>query len=513
MTFRYIRMDTLDTKQQIFLTAIFSALTTFTVFMLQGRVGLILSDEGFLWYGAQRVLLGEIPIRDFMAYDLGRYYWTAAIMSIISNNGIIAVKIAVYIFAAIGLFIGMMIIARSKQGDLINVAVACALIMLWCIFQHKSFDITTSIVLVAILTFLIQKPTANRFFLTGIVVGFSAIIGRNHGVYGVVVCIGIFTYIAICEQMGPIILSMILWWAAGVVIGYLPMLVALALVPGLADAFWKSILFLFECKCTNIGIPIPWPWIKPTSLYSVVFGLFFIVPPLYGVIFILNSFRKRYQGKSVLPLALASAFLSLPYAHYTLSRADIQHLSFGIYPFIIGVLSISSTMTNKARIAVVALLIGASMVVAWPRQPGVMASREKWQIASVGQDQLRVNPRTARELALFDSLVAKYSPTSGTFLTVPRFPGAYAVFQRKAPIWEIYPLFPRDTVFQEEEIQRIEAANPAFAVVSDHRLSGREELRFTNSHRVIANYIRENFDAVVESGADANLVYKKRETR
>ena len=71
-------------------------------FWLTWRYGFDLSDEGYYWYGAQRVIQGEVPMRDFMSYDIGRYYWAAFWMNIVGDDGIFGARLSAAIYQALG---------------------------------------------------------------------------------------------------------------------------------------------------------------------------------------------------------------------------------------------------------------------------------------------------------------------------------------------------------------------------------------------------------------------------
>ena len=99
-------------------------------------------------------LLGEVPIRDFMAYDLGRYYWSAAIMGLMGDNGIMALRLTTSIFAGLGIFLALVLIARSsREDDILVMLPAAGILILWMFQPHRIFDITTSIALVGALAY------------------------------------------------------------------------------------------------------------------------------------------------------------------------------------------------------------------------------------------------------------------------------------------------------------------------------------------------------------------------
>jgi hypothetical protein len=226
------------------------------------------------------------------------------------------------------------------------------------------------------------------------------------------------------------------------------------------------------------------------------------------------AIQARARNMELPPLVVASVVMTLPYAHHAFSRAGIGHLAQGIFPVLIGVFALLAGTTTKVRISGGTLLFVASVLVMLPMHPGWQSHRSgNWVTTEVAGTGLEVDPGTAKNLGILRNLVDTYAPEGRTFIVAPLWPAAYAVFERKAPMWGFFPLLPRGAAFQEAEIQRIRDANPGFALVLDHALDGRDELRFRNSYPLIDQYIRENFEPVNDLSAGGELrIYRSKRT-
>jgi len=499
---------------------IFSFLVVAMLFAWQGNKEFSLWDEGYLWYGAQRVMLGEVPIRDFMAYDPGRYYWAAAIMSVLGSNGIMALRGAIAVFQAMGLFVGLWLIARQAKGrDLPYLLLATITFVMWMYPRHKLFDISLSIFLIYILSFLIENPTGRRYFLTGVVVGSVAVFGRNHGVYGALGSIISIVWLNRGRKAGPGLCKGLLLWASGVALGFMPILLMALLMPGFASAFWESIRFIFEIKATNLPLPVPWPWHTHMASASmgeairhVLIGLFFMAILAFSALSICWMFwQGKYQEKPVPAEMAAASFLSLPYAQYAFSRADVNHLAQGIFPFLIGCLVFASLRSPKVKWPFAASLAAASLWVMFVLQPEWLCRNGQQCVhVEISGNNLEVSRETASDITLLRRLANEYASNGQSFITAPFWPGAYALLDRKAPMWEIYPIFPRPPSFQQAELKRIKASRPAFAVILNWPLDGHDSLRFQNTHPLIYQYIHSNFERIPDPAYPSYEIFKSR---
>ncbi len=246
-------------------TFVFSAGCVLLLFAWQGWTGFSLWDEGFLWYGAQRVVAGEIPLRDFMSYDPGRYYWCAAFMRLLGGTGILQLRVALAAFQVLALIVALLLLVRDRDAQKKSeTAIWCSIVavtlLAWMFPRHKLIDVGLSIFLIGVLSYLLDRPKPRGYFLAGLAVGLTAVFGRNHGVYGALGSAVAILWLACKSNPRPGPFRAIALWGPGVGVGFSPILITALAAPGFAQAFWQSIRFLVERQATNIALPTPWPW-------------------------------------------------------------------------------------------------------------------------------------------------------------------------------------------------------------------------------------------------------------
>jgi hypothetical protein len=499
--------------------AVLSTIVIFALFMWEGSKGFYLTDEGYLWYGAQRALLGEVPIRDFMSYDPGRYYWAAGFMSLWGDNGVLTLRAAVAVFQALGLFVGLyLIVGSSPRHRLLYALLSAVTLAGWMFPYHKMFDISVSIFLIGALSFLARSPTRMGHFCVGVCVGLAAVFGCNHGVYGAVASLAVMALLSIKRTTDPGFVTGVVLWAAGVIVGFAPTLFMALLVPGFAEAYWERLFFGFDNKFTNLTVPVPWPWLVDfaalsfgKALREVLIGLCFVAIIVFGVFSSIWAIRQKLQNKHVPPVLVAAAFLALPYAHHAFARAHAWHLAQGIFPLVIGCLVFLAAKPAIVKWPLSVALCVASVWVTHVYHPGWQCRAGKdCEKVEVSGDLLDMPSSMASDVRLLKDLVAKYASDGRSYVVTPFWPGAYALLEGKSPMWEIYALRPRTTDFQLREIERIRRADPAFVLVIDTPLDGRDDLRFRNTHSEVYNFMEEEFQRVDgETNQPDYLLFKK----
>jgi hypothetical protein len=483
------------------LTLGFAVVIAVGLFLWQGRFGFSLWwDEGHLWYGAQRVLAGDVPILDFRSYDPGRYYWSAAWMALWKNDGILALRLSVALFLIPGLWAGFSLIPRSKtRGCSLYFILSALLLSVWLYPRHKLFDISVCLMLTASLAAVISKPSFFRFFLYGLTTGLASFFGRNHGLYGAAAGVLGAGYLALTSSVHQQWLRRIACWVGGLVIGALPFWFLFVFVPGFWESYWESLLFSGN---TILSVPVRWPWLVDfgtvsgwVAIRQIFIGLFFLLLMAGGVIGSTSLLYFGYKKRAVPPALAACVLLLLPYAHHAFSRADISHLAQGIFPLLLCILIGSARLPAKIKWLCLISIFTVSLMVMLPFHPGWQRrNNSAWIERNIGGDILRVPPSVAADVDMLEGLIQTYAPEDRSFIAVPYWPGAYALTRRKAPLYDVYPLFERSEEFQRREIERISQSRPGFALVVDFPLDGMESRRFRNTNPLIEQYIRENFE-------------------
>jgi len=465
--------------------------------------GGFLGDEGYLWYGVRRLLAGEVPVRDFMSYELGRYYLAALPMWATAQDGILALRAVLGAVAALGVGLALHALWRAHPPALATLVLQGIIFAAWMAPRHKVWDDTVSIGLVLIVQAFLDRPVPRRGFVLGVVVGGAAVIGQNHGIYGLTASALAWL---LCWRMGQRPdTATAMAWAGGIVAGYAPVWLAWCLVPGYAAAAWDAIHYLLvEYKGVNLPLPLPWPWkaqVIGGGLQAWTFSAWFVALQLALAWGVVTLARRGREWMAAHTLACAALIVALPYANVVFSRADTAHLAQAIAPLLMLVFALSAASRSTRRVSgVVACVVAlGSLPLVLPLHPGWIGRHVAVAKVQVGMDWVKL-PGFDRQM-LSAGLQA---PGPGGVLALPYYPGLSAALDERSPTWEIYPIFPRSQEFEQRELSRLEATPPRLVLVASAPIDGRPDLAYERTHPLIDAWIKARYISV-QSPAPAGI--------
>jgi hypothetical protein len=468
-------------------------------FAVQGRQGIGLTDEGFLWYGAQQTAHGKVPLRDFQSYDPGRYYWSAAGMRLF-GEGVVALRFSETIFQILGLWAGLLAASRVAQNWALLLAIG-VMLTLWMFPSHKLFDSALLLCGIWIAVRLIEEPSPIRIFTAGFFVGLCVFFGRNHALYNLLAQASLLLFLHF-KLRPPLPIWHLGMWPAGIVLGLVPTIIMFVCVPGFFASYIESIRLILR-HGNNLAIPVPWPWrVLPNSQEGVtqfLLGILLVALPLGYLAAITASLFMRSQTIEDHALFIACAFVGVFYLHHAFSRADFSHLAQAIQPFLLGALALLSLLGARRFYywAVIAVLIAAALFTIGRLMPIYqrITSATPWVAFDAG-GKIFVPVTTNRLFTCLRKFAAEnIAPREGV-LIAPYMPTLYPILSRESPAWELGFFVPATVDRQETMIQELIAKNVNWAILSNAPLGRREDRRFSATHKLVWQYLMENFEPV-----------------
>ena len=489
---------------------LYSALLALGTFALDGRYDLTVSDEGYLRYGVRAILhAGQVPMRDFQSYDPGRYYWVAG-WSLLLGDGLVSTRLACTFFQILG--VGAALCALRRAGvrsgllGVIGLVVTC-----WMIQRFKLFEQCISLLALYPAVALIQQPTHRHAWWAGVFVGLAACMGRNHGLYNAVAFGGLPLLLAwkyrqrdLLKLWGPL--------AGGTVVGYLPMLLMLAFVPGFADAFLDPFRVILRARSLQLNLAIPWPWHIERAAFRN--GFIFCCMQAYGWSFLLlpvglaavAATLSRMPGRSWREHAglVAAGVIGLSYLHYAFSRADIYHLAHSLPVVLVALLLLPNAwrwpeLCSRRKLVATLLTVGVGMLTVlatFPYNPitnRLTARGEARAEMRLGEQTLNLDAASASFIFGLQTFARTALSPEESILILPNAPMLYEAVGRLSPVHEIYFLWPPTPTEAQKQIEQLERQRVNWALLGTEDVDNDRERGLRGTHPLLMQYLREHF--------------------
>jgi hypothetical protein len=467
-----------------------------------GRQHMNLADEGYLWYGVQRTLAGEVPLRDFQAYDPGRYHWCALWASFF-GDGIVGVRAAVALYSALGLAAGLAVLARAVRHPAV-IVLGGLLLGLWLFPRHKLFEPATALIVAWATVRLLEVPTPRRHFATGLVVGLSGYVGRNHALYGALAS-GVALALDHWKDPRSGRPKRLGCWVGGVALGCTPLAAMMLLVPGFARSYRDSVLLILR-QGANLARPWPWPWrvswVEQTALGAwkdSAEAAAFLLPVFALPVLAWTIVRTRREAWRERAALVGTALVSAVYLHHASVRSDAFHLAQSVPPLLVALLLWPRTLgaSRAGTVGLWSLLATLSLTVAATCNQTLTSTLYGRELLerTVAGERLLLSPAQAEYLPAIERGVGGRIGSAPIFIA-PNRPALYCVLRKGAPTWWIYYFWKASRAEQEETIARLRQRGVDWALIVDSPIEDREDLLFRSMNELVWTHFQREWERV-----------------
>jgi len=478
-----------------------------------------LGDEGYLVYGSLAVLRGEIPIRDFRAYDPLRYLWCALFFKLI-GPGFKTARIAMTALSIMSIILIFVIILAASKDPLLACFISC-LSVLWMHPSHKQGEMLFS-VLGVVLALLLMNSNAFIYFSNPIIyvsalLLFSVFYGHNLLIYflGIVALWALTMVISGLPILAKLTELAIYLTCLGFFLGVL-----LKLVPGYFSAFWsRKVKVVMARGTSNLSLPKPWVWAKHTPqlnsltpMRCLVFKtLFSTMPVVYIGIISTWIFYAPFRMNPEQGGILASSISGLIFFHHFLSRADLGRINQIILPFII-VVGLFVSMVWTSSHAIIFALGGIAFTIwfLWPRADFANKWRAKRRTKSfeTAYETLQLPTAVADRLNGLKDVIERNSKVNDKIFAVPINIAILAAMNRKTAVYDFFPVYPSTELAQDHMIEELRVSKPNVAILGKQKLDGREDLLFATNYAKVHAFIEKNYELHFSTSFD--VVYLRK---
>lgn len=485
----------------VFLSLVISSIMVAAMFLPAIKIGLNLADETYLHFGSASLLEGKTPIRDFRAYDPGRYYWGALWMRFLGPT-YLSQRLAMGFIMVIALSIFCYWIFQIGQSW--SVATLATLIsFIWMRPYFKAFEILFSLGAVTVSYFIITDPGTATYLLSGFIVGIAVFFGLNIGLYtGFSVLLALAVRFAMQPAEAPV--AALLYMMAGFAAGISPILLLSLKKPGYFSMYWeKKIMTVMRRGTSNLPLPLPWAWAYPPFLnnLSPTRRLFFKVIftcliPFYVSMLMLGL---GFLGVHSLTggLIISASLVGFVYLHHLFSRADVPHMWQTIHPGLMLLSILPATFLPWQWASLILVLIAAlsawAILPQWSVLLHFIRNSKTYRKYDTGLEILWLPNGQADLLESLSQIVDANSARDDAVFFAPTVPGLYRILGRRPALYDIYCIYPETPAKQLQMIQSLQDQHVSIVIIFDQAIDQNEKLMFSKTHSQVWLHLNRYF--------------------